>query len=261
VLVDLPPHIFEDTIGLQLVAPDANWRERGDMHPQGTSAGRASIVVRARFIEDLVEAQVERGVTQYVLLGAGLDTFAQRRPELGSQIQVFEVEQPGTQAWKRQRLAELGYGVPEWLHFVPVNFETDSWWQELQKAGFDASRPAVVVSTGVSMYLTKEANAETLRQLAALAPGSSVAMTFLIPIDMLPPEIQPFLEMSQRGAAAAGTPFLSFYRPDEVVAAAKEAGFKDARTVGADMLNERYFAGRPDGLKTTNGEQILVATT
>jgi methyltransferase (TIGR00027 family) len=262
VLVDPPPHVFEDTVGLELVAPDADWRQRGDMHPQGTSAGRASIVVRARFIEDLIEEQAARGVKQYVLLGAGLDTFAERKPQLASKLQVFEVDQPATQAWKRRRLAELGYDTPAWLHFVPVNFEAGmSWWHDLQRAGFDPSQPAVVVSTGVSMYLTKEANAATLRQLAALAPGSSVAMTFLIPIDMLPPEIQPFLEMSARGAAASGTPFLSFYAPDDLVAVARQAGFKDAHTVSGDMLNERYFSGRSDGLRTSNGEQILVATT
>ena len=261
VLADPPPHVFEDTVGLELIAPDANWRQRGDMHPKGTAAGRASIVVRARFIEDLIEDQAAKGVSQYVLLGAGLDTFAQRKPGLASKLQVFEVEQPATQAWKRRRLAELGYDMPSWLHFVPVNFEAGAWWDELQKAGFDPSKPAVVVSTGVSMYLTKEANAATLRRLASMAPGSSVAMTFLIPIDMLPPEIQPFLEMSQRGAAASGTPFLSFYAPDEIVAVAREAGFKDARYVSGDMLNERYFAGRSDGLRTSNGEQILVATT
>jgi O-methyltransferase involved in polyketide biosynthesis len=143
-----------------------------------------------------------------------------------------------------------------------VNFEAGtSWWYELQKAGFDPSRPAVVVSTGVSMYLTKEANEATLRQLASMAPGSSVAMTFLIPIAMLPPAVQPFLEMSARGAAASGTPFLSFYAPDDLIAVARQVGFKDARTVSGDMLNERYFSGRTDGLRTSNGEQILVATT
>lgn len=261
VLVDPPPHVFEDTVALEMVGPDADWRQRGDMHPQGTGAGRASIVSRARFIEDLIEEQASRDVSQYVLLGAGLDTFAQRKAEVASRSQVFEVEQPDTQAWKRRRLAELGYDTPGWLHFVPVNFEVDSWWQELTRAGFDASRPAVVASTGVSMYLTKEANAATLRRLASLAPGSTVALTFLIPIDMLPAEIQPFLEMSMRGAAASGTPFLSFYAPDELVAAARDAGFTDARCVSGDMLNERYFSGRSDGLRTSNGEQILVAST
>src|SRR5512135_1377928 len=121
--VDAPPHVLEDTIGLRLAAPEEGWRQRGDMHPEGTRMFRASIVARARFIEDLVAEQLARGVDQYVLLGAGLDTFAQRRPELASRLRVFEIDQPGTQAWKRQRLVELGYGIPDRLNLVvPVDF-------------------------------------------------------------------------------------------------------------------------------------------
>ena len=114
-------------------------------------------------------------MSQYVILGAGLDTFAQRRPEIASRLKIFEIDRPGTQAWKRRRLVDLGYGMPEWLHFVPVDFEAGgSWWKELVAAGFDDGKPAVIVSTGVSMYLGREANAATLRQVAALAPGSSL---------------------------------------------------------------------------------------
>src|SRR5438046_8080354 len=124
------------------------------MDPHFTSRFRASIVARARFVEDLVAEEVRRGVEQYVILGAGLDTFAQRRPEIASRLRVFEVDQPGPQAWKRQRLIELGYGIPEWLRLVPVDFEAgDAWWDRLVDAGFDASQPATVASTGVSMYL------------------------------------------------------------------------------------------------------------
>ncbi len=181
--IDPPPHVLEDEIGLQMVAPGDGWRTRPDMDPAGTRGFRASIVARARFIEDLVAEQAGRGVTQYVLLGAGLDTFAERRPEIASRMRVFEVDQPGPQAWKRQRLTELGFGVPDWLRLVPVNFEQNgSWWQELAVAGFDPGRPAVVASTGVSMYLSKDATAATLRQLAGLAPGSTLAMTFLLPV-------------------------------------------------------------------------------
>src|SRR5581483_5426671 len=130
--VDPPPHILEDDIGLKLVAPDEGWRRRPDMHPEGTRLFRASIVARARFIEDLVIEAVGRGVDQYVILGAGLDTFAQRRPDVASRLHIFEVDQPGPQAWKRQRLVALGYGVPSWLHLVPVDFEAgDTWWQRL----------------------------------------------------------------------------------------------------------------------------------
>jgi methyltransferase (TIGR00027 family) len=112
VQVDPPPHVLEDEIGLQLAGPDDGWRDRPDMHPAGTSRFRAAIVARARFIEDLVVEQAGRGVAQYVILGAGLDTFAQRRPEIAARLRVFEVDQPGPQAWKRQRLIELGFGIP-----------------------------------------------------------------------------------------------------------------------------------------------------
>jgi methyltransferase (TIGR00027 family) len=104
--------VLEDEIGLQLAGPDDGWRDRPDMHPAGTSRFRAAIVARARFIEDLVVEQAGRGVAQYVILGAGLDTFAQRRPEIAARLRVFEVDQPGPQAWKRQRLIELGFGIP-----------------------------------------------------------------------------------------------------------------------------------------------------
>jgi len=180
--VDPPPHVLEDKIGLRLAAPDEGWRRRPDMNAQATSPARASMVARARLIEDLVVEQAGRGVRQYVILGAGLDTFAQRRPDVASGLQVFEVDKPGPQAWKRRRLVELGFGVPEWLRLVPVDFEAGgSWWQQLAGAGFDACRPAVAASTGVSMYITKEATAATLRQIAGLAPGSTLAMSFLIP--------------------------------------------------------------------------------
>ena len=104
--IDPRPHVLEDEIGLRMVAPGDGWRARPDMDPDGTRGFRASIVGRARFIEDLVAEQANRGVSQYVLLEAGLDTFAQRRPEIASRMRIFEVDQPGPQAWKRQRLAE-----------------------------------------------------------------------------------------------------------------------------------------------------------
>ena len=201
-------------------------------------------------------------MTQYVILGAGLDTFAQRRPEVASGLRVFEVDQPGPQAWKRRRLVELGFGVPEWLRLVPVDFERGGvWWEELVAADFDPARPAVVVSTGVTLYLSKEANAATLRQIAVLAPGSTLAMTFLLPSELVDDELRPGFEAAQKGASAAGTPFISFYTPDEMTALAGQAGFRKARHVSAAALNERYFAGRTDGLRTARGEELLVATT
>jgi methyltransferase (TIGR00027 family) len=263
VACDPPPHVLEDEIGLRLLAPDKDWRRRGDMDPQFTRPFRASIVARARFIEDLVVEQAARGLSQYVILGAGLDSFAQRRPEIASRLRVFEIDQPGPHAWKRQRLIAFGFGVPDWLRFVPVDFEAGgSWWDELATAGFDDSKPAIVASTGVSMYLTRDANAATLRQVAAFAPGSTLAMTFLLPLELADPEIRPGLEMAEKGARASGTPFLSFFTPPEIVALAREAGFREARHVTAADLAQRYFAGRTDGLRPpNNAEELLVATS
>jgi len=262
VLADPPPHVFDDTVGLKLAAPENDWRERPDMSVF-TRPFRASILARARFIEDLVEEQVARGVDQYVILGAGLDTFAQRRPELGSRMHVFEIDQPAPQAWKRQRLVDLGFGIPPHLRLVPVDFEAgDDWWERLAAAGFDAAKPAIVASAGVSMYLTREAIMETLRRVAALAPGSTFAMTFMLPIEMLGPEIRTGVERAAAGAKAAGTPFLSFFMPDQMLALAREAGFRQARHVSAASLAKRYFAHRTDGLRPPdNSEELLVAGT
>jgi O-methyltransferase involved in polyketide biosynthesis len=117
------------------------------------------------------------------------------------------------------------------------------------------------VSTGVTLYLTKEANAATLRQIARLAPGSTLAMTFLVPSELVDDVLRPGFEAAQHGARAAGTPFVSFYTPDEMMALALQAGFRTARHVSSAALNERYFAGRTDGLRTARGEELLLATT
>ncbi|WP_437949395.1 class I SAM-dependent methyltransferase [Sorangium sp. So ce296] len=262
VQIDAPPHVLDDEVGLKLAAPDDGWRQRPDMNPGATSRFRASIVARARFIEDLVVEEAGRGVRQYVILGAGLDTFAQRRPDIASRLRVFEVDRPGPQAWKRQRLVELGFGVPDWLRLVPVDFEAGaSLWEQLASAGFDATEPAVVASAGVSMYLTRDANLASLRQVAGLAPGSTLALTFMLPLELVEPEVRPATEWAHKGARAAGTPFLSFFTPPEILALARDAGFKDARHVSAASLAQRYFAGRADGLRPVNGEELLVATT
>jgi len=259
--IDPPPHVLDDEIGIRLLAPDKGWRSRGDMDPEFTRPFRAAIVARARFIEDLVVEQAGRGLSQYVILGAGLDSLAQRRPEIGSRLTVFEVDQPGPQAWKRQRLIELGFGVPDWLHFVPVDFEGGASWRDgLVIAGFDDSKPAIVASTGVSMYLTRDASAATLRQVAALALGSTLAMTFMLPLDLANPETRPGLQAAEKGARASGTPFISFFTPAEMLTLAREAGFKDVEHVSAATLTERYFMGRTDGLRPPiNGEELLVA--
>lgn len=249
---DARPHVLEDTLGPSLAAPEDGWRDRPDMSPW-TASFRASIVARARFVEDLV---VESGVRQYVILGAGLDTFAQRRADLG--VRVFEVDRAEPQAWKRQRLALLGWAIPT---LVPVDFEEQSWREELAKHGFDPSQPALVTSLGVSMYLTRDANATTLREAAELAPGSTFVSSFILPVELLAPEEQPGMKAALAGARTNGTPMISFFSPAEMLTFARDQGLVRARHVSSDDLSERYFAGRPDGLRPPNGEHLLVATT
>ena len=258
--VDSPPSILEDAIGLKLADPDANWRNRPDMHPEGTSRFRASIVARARFVEDLVAQELKTGTGQYVILGAGLDTFAQRCGNPG--LHLFEVDQPETQQWKRKRLEEIGFPPPAWLHFVPLNFETDfSLWDALGKAGFKREKPAVVSSLGVSMYLGQEAVRANLREMAKLGLGSKFVMTFMLPIELVDAQDRPGYEMAIKGARASGTPFLSFFRPQEMLEMAKNSGFREVEHLSTASLTPRYFSGRSDGLYPSTGEEILVAST
>lgn len=261
VLIDPEPHVLTDEIGAKL-AGEEGWRNRPDMNPEFSKAMRASIVGRARFIEDLVEEQVKQGISQYVILGAGLDTFAVRRPDIASKIHIFEVDQPGPQEWKKKRMKETGISVPERLHFVPVDFEAgESWVDKLTGTGFDAGKPAVVVSTGVSMYLTKQANLTSLKQIANLASGSVFAMTFMLSLDLLAPDERAVMEFVMKKTSEAGTPFLSLFSPTEILDLAKEAGFRMSQYVSGEDIYQKYFADRTDGLRAGHAECFLVATS
>ena len=259
VQVDAKPHILEDEIGLKLIAPPDDWQQRHDM--KFTKRLRASIIARARFIDDLIIEQSKQGISQYVILGAGLDTFAQRRPDIASKLQIYEIDQLNTLVWKQQRLIELGFGIPDYLHFVSVDFETSSWWEQLLKAGFNTVKPAVVACTGVSLYLTQEAIISTLNQIATLVSGSKLAMTFYLPMELLDEEDKPMQEIAEKGARAAGTPFVSFFAPDEILALARKADFKEAKTMSTKDLEQLYFADRTDNLLPASGEVFLLATT
>ncbi|MDF0531409.1 class I SAM-dependent methyltransferase [Tsukamurella sp. 8F] len=249
--LDAPP-VLEDTVGLELLAPEDGWRARGDMDPAFTRGMRAWIATRSRFVEDLV---VDSGVEQYVLLGAGVDTFVQRRPRV--RVRVFEIDRPEPQEWKRGRLAELALPAPT---FVPVDFESDGDWPAgLRAAGFDPARPAVVASLGVSMYLTREATMDSLARVARFARGTEFAMTFQPPTESLVGAARELREIAMAGAARNGTPFISFYTPEDAIALARDAGFAEARCVSTEELTERYFAGRADGLVPSHGEEFLVA--
>lgn len=259
VKVDAMPHILEDEMGLKLVAPSDDWQERPDM--KFTIRLRASIVARARFVEDLIIEQSQQGIEQYVILGAGLDTFAQRRTDIASKLQIYEIDQAGMLKWKYERLTGLGFRVPKFLHFVPVDFETSSWWEQLVKAGFDVGKPAFVACTGVSLYLTEEAISETLQQIAKFVSGSRLAMTFYLPMELMDEEDQPMQELAEKGARDAGTPMVSFFKPDEILSLAHKAGYKEAKTISTKDMEQYYFENRTDNLLPACGEVFLVAKT
>ncbi len=262
-LIDSPPHIIDDEVGLKLIAPNEDWQARPDMHPIGTRIYRASIVSRARFIEDLVEEKFRNeGITQYIMLGAGLDTFAQRRADLASKLNVFEIDKPSAQAWKKERLEKFGFGVPSYLHLVPVDFEVnESWVEKLKAHGLDMKKPSLITSTGVTLYLTREAIVLMLKQVASFPAQTTFAMTFMLPAEMVPEEERAAYIAVQERARASGTPFLSFFPPEEMLAMARAAGFKSVKHVSTADIKERFFKNRADGLMPATGEEFLIATT
>jgi methyltransferase (TIGR00027 family) len=259
VLTDDKPYIIEDKIGFDLIKPEQGWQERPDM--KFTKSLRASILARARFIEDIAKEQIAKGVKQYVLLGAGLDSFAQRNKAISYQIDIYEIDQPDTLTWKEEKLIENGYKIPNNLHFVSVNFETSSWLEELTKNGFDIKQTTFVSCTGVTIYLTKDAITDTLKKLTSLASGSTIAMSFYLPLEQLDGEDKNLMEMSIKGAAASGTFFVSFFTFEEIIKLAESIGLKEIQTVSTKDMKDRYFKNRADNLVPANGEFFLVART
>ena len=258
VILDDLPYVFEDMTSIKLAddrtlqaARLAGSDGRLAILPDDPRArARGSFVGRARFVEDLVSARLAKGVVQYVILGAGLDTFGQRRGDLVSRLHVFEVDTPRTQQWKRQRIRDLSLVVPENLSYVPVDFESgDSWVEAISRSGFDIRRPAIIASTGVSQYISVDAMMKTLREAAQLAPGTTFVCTSLLPIELVTdPVWKEVRTLTAAGAASRGAPWISFYTPEQFMALAQTAGFDDVRDATAEV-NERHFASRKDGLR------------
>jgi len=218
-----------------------------------------AFAVRARVVEDLVARAARAGVAQYVILGAGLDTFAYRRSDLSAQLRVFEVDRAAAQAWKRTRLAELGIPCPSGLTFVPLDFEAGDVGRELSRAGLDPMAPAVVSWIGVTQYLGRTAIDRTLRWAAGLPPPSRLVLTYVVPPDQLSELAQAGLAWTRSQAEARGERFLSLLRPDEMAVALRDAGFASVEPVEDDDLRRRYLADWPDA-PLTGIERMAVAT-
>jgi methyltransferase (TIGR00027 family) len=220
---------------------------------------RAFLVARSRVAEEALAEAVRRGVRQYVVLGAGLDTFAYRNPYPASQLKVFEVDHPATQAWKRRQLAAARLALPESLTFVSVDFESETLPQQLTRAGFRADEPAFFSWLGVTMYLSRAAVLATLGYVAGLPRGSGIVFDYAVPPATLDLIRRVVVRTVMRRVAAAGEPWKSFFEPRELAGELHALGFRQLEDLGSEQLNNRFFSDRADGLRVGSLGRVMSA--
>ena len=256
------PRVLDDPIAIRLIDPATASIVETDLARFDTPPLRrlrATIALRSRYAEDALHDAVQRGVAQYVVLGAGLDTFAYRSP-LASAVRVFEVDHPDTQAWKRARLRTAGIDPPAALRFVATDFEREPLIDALARGGLDTHAPTYVAWLGVTIYLTRDAIHRTLAALATLAPGSGVVFEYTIPADSLPAPARPARAAMAARAADAGEPWLTYCEPDEVARELRALRFTVREDLGPDQAIDRYFRTRDDGLRPGSGAHLVHAT-
>lgn len=251
------PRILEDPIAVRLIGSGyARDMERA-MHKVARDF-RSFMAARSRYVEDRLAEAVKNGVAQYVVLGAGLDTFAYRNPF--ASLRVFEVDFPATQEWKRFLLDEARIGIPASLTFVPLDFERKTLAQGLVEAGFEAGRPAFFGWLGVVPYLTLAAFRSTLSAIAKLPAGSAVTFDYAFSPEALSPERRKVFDILAGRVAAAGEPFRLFFAPEEMERELRGAGFTRTDQTGTERLNALYFQGRADGLRLSDSGLGMLAT-
>ncbi len=247
------PKVFDDPLALRILgAEDAeSLQARPDWPAENPISHvlRASLAARSRFAEEELETAVRRGVQQYVVLGAGLDTFAYRNPYPESVLRVFEVDSPAVQTWKHAHLEETGIPIPPNLTFAPVDFETGTLDEGLGRVGFDVGKPAFFSWLGVTLYLTDAAITATLRFAASLPVDSGIVFDYMISPSLLSPESRRAFEVIARSVEEGGEPFRSFFDPASLRNGLTEMGFGHVVDMGPEEINARYFQGRTDKLK------------
>ncbi len=256
-LVDGEPKVFKDEFAIRLAGASedvARGLVPGAPVPAGNTAITAALVLRSRYAEDCLAAARRRGLSQYVILGAGLDSFALRHAATPGDLVVFEVDAPRTQEWKRKRVAELGLALPGNLRFAPCDFENTSVEIALAHAAFRFAEPAFLCWLGVTQYLTRDAIDATLKWAARLVPGSELVLTFVVPS----PEM---IEVGKKISAAAGVNFATFFTADEMTALLHNAGFAETEHFTPERAQRTYFEGRSDGLRAPDVEQLMRART
>jgi methyltransferase (TIGR00027 family) len=242
------PRVLDDPLALRIIGSEAEAELRSNPkeHHAFSRAFRAFMAARSRYAEDELASAAAHGVTQYVVLGAGLDTFAYRNPHAG--LRVFEVDHPATQAWKREQLQAAGITVPTSLIFVPIDFEQQTLADGLEQSGFSASAAAFFSWLGVTPYLTREACMITLSFIAKLPPGSGVVFDFAVDPALLNAGQRQALGALSKRVARYGEPFQLFFDPAKLQDELKTMGFHRTEFLQGKELNARYFKDRKDGL-------------
>ena len=261
-IVDQPPAIFSDTLALTLLGDEAD--EYVDYHRAHGShvvltGARGQVVCRSRLAEDSLAAAIERGVRQYVILGAGLDTFAYRSA-LSRSVRVFEVDHGATQAWKRGQLAAAGITAPDNVTFVAADFETGTLAADLIRSGLDPAAPAFVSWLGVTMYLTAEAIGRTFAELALLAPGSEVVADYMLPAGMRDDAGNTYVELVGPSTAERGEPWLTFLSPADMSQLLAQHGLRPLRHVAQRDVGDATTWHRSDSLRPVEISLIAHAT-
>ena len=259
---DSPPKIFEDPLAGDLVmipfyraiakSRAVNWISANLLFRRLRPV-MIEILIRARYAEDQLSKAVGKGVRQYVLLGAGLDSFAWRHPAWSEGLRVFEVDHPETQETKRRRLAELGLAIPSYLEFAPVDFEGETIADCLARSSFARDRTAFFNWMGTVPYLTREAVFNTLNSMAGFAcPGSEIVFEYPILIELFDPKARKAYEKGQRYVTRRGEPWIFFGDPRQLPGEIERCGYQVIENVAPSELEARYLAGRKDGLHTSS---------
>jgi len=244
------PKVFDDPLAVAIVGGEPEIIADAD----GSSDNlRAFVAVRSRYAEDELAKAVEAGVRQYVVLGAGLDTFAFRNPHAGLGLRVFEVDHPSTQGWKLEQVEAAGIRVPAEATFVPIDFEREPLGQGLEAAGFSRGESAFFSWLGVVPYLSEQAFTATLEFIALTGPSSGVVFDYGVSRSALTPSEQIAMDALARRVASAGEPLRLFFEPHKLAGRLGELGFRHVRDLDSAEINARYFADRADGLRLRGG--------
>jgi len=246
------PKVLDDPIAVPIIGPEAASKLGAEQDGYRGRVGpsiRAFMAARSRFAEDELARAVGRGTTQYVILGAGLDTFAYRNPYGNGTLRVFEVDYPATQEWKRRRLAAAAIAIPSSVTFAPVDFERQTLADGLRDAGLDQRKPTFFSWLGVTMYLTEEAIAATLGFVASTPRGGGIVFDYAVPRESLGLMGRMALDALARRVEESGEPFRTFFDPGALTERLKQMGFHAVESLGSDEINARYFKERADGLR------------